>query len=325
MGESPQETLRVALMARDCERGEFRALLEDAGMEVVVDRGFELPLPVDWCDADVLLIDMEVQPERRQVESILRDSPVPVLLNAGGVGSSMIWHRRLVGKLQSLANRTAMPVPPNTARRPELHLVSDRQTTDSTPHWVVVLGASIGGPKAIVRFLQALPCDLPLTILLAQHISESLQDLLVEQLDRCSRWPVALMTDSHTLEPGQVWLVPADARIELDGKGTVRRCEAGWKSAQRPDIDDLLRSVAGVFGSYCGAILFSGLGKDGVDGCQDISLKGGFIWAQSAQSCVISNLPEAARKYCKVERSGSPEELALALAKRCQPAPARIN
>ncbi len=325
MGENPQGALRVALMARDCERGEFRALLEEAGIEVVVERGFELPLPADWCDAEVLLIDLEAQPERQQVEHILRDSPVPVLLNAGGVGSSMIWHRRLVGKLQSLANRTVLPVPPNTSRRPALHLVGDSQQRDSTPHWVVVLGASIGGPRAIVRFLQALPCDLPLTILLAQHISESLQGLLVEQLDRCSRWPVALLGDSQALEPGQVWLVPADTRIELDEKGTARRCDSGWPSAQRPDIDDLLRSVADAFGEHCGAILFSGLGKDGVDGCQEVSLRGGFIWTQSAQSCVISNMPDAARKYCKVERSGSPEELALALAERCQPAPARIN
>ena len=52
--------------------------------------------------------------------------------------------------------------------------------------------------------------------LLAQHISESFQDLLVEQLDRCSQWPVALLGETQLVERGQVWLVPLGA-VYRDG------------------------------------------------------------------------------------------------------------
>lgn len=326
MDETPQAALRVALLAQDYERGEFRALLEDEGIEVVVDGRFELPLPDDWCGAEVLLVDLDDKPERQQVEGILQQSPVPVLLNAGGVGSSIIWHRRLVGKLQTLANRAVpnarVSAPP---LRPDLQLVSGQQDIGPETPWLVVLGASIGGPKAIARFLQALPLDLPVTFLVAQHISAAFQDLLVEQLDRCSRWPVALLGDSQAIEPGQVWLVPAECGIDLDEKGVVRRSRRTWRSSHRPEIDAVLYSVARLCAGRCGVIVFSGLGADGSRGCEVVSQHGGFVWTQSADSCVISNMPEAARRRCQVELSGSPEELAQALLTRCQPGYVGIN
>jgi chemosensory pili system protein ChpB (putative protein-glutamate methylesterase) len=326
MGESAQAALRVALLARDCERGEFRALLEDEGMEVVVDGRLELPLPDDWNGAEVLLVDTDAQPERIQVECVLEQSPVPVLLNAGGVGSSVIWHRRLVGKLQTLAKRAVADPRVGLPRlRPDLQLMQGHPDLGPETPWLVVLGASIGGPKAVARFLQALPVDLPVTFLLAQHISETFQALLAEQLDRCSRWPVAVLGEYQAVEPGQVWLVPVECRIEVDEKGAVRRSSQSWQSAQRPDIDAILQTVARVFRGRCGVILFSGLGKDGTHGCESISQHGGFVWVQSSESCVIPNMPDAARRCCKVELSGSPEQLAQALATRCQLGNASIN
>jgi chemosensory pili system protein ChpB (putative protein-glutamate methylesterase) len=326
MVETPQAALRVALLAQDCRRGEFRALLENEGIEVVLDGSFDFPLPQSWNGAEVLLVDMDGTSKRHEVESVLQQVPVPVLLNAGGIGDSSIWHRRLVGKLQTLANR-AIPSARITSdrQRPDLHLVQEGDAADEGAMWLVVLGASIGGPKAVARFLQALPPDLPVVLLLAQHISESFQDLLAEQLDRCSQWPVALLGENQVVDNGQVWLVPSERRIEMDGSGEIRWAADGWLSAQKPDIDDVLHTVASAFGSRCGAIMFSGLGKDGTRGCESVSEQGGFIWAQSAESCVIPNMPEATRRCCRVEYSGTPEELAQALVGQCRLEQASIN
>ena len=111
----------------------------------------------------------------------------------------------------------------------------------------------------------------------------------------------------------------------MDASGRIRRCGTAWESVHRPDINAVLTDVAETFGVHCGAILFSGLGKDGASGCEAISKHGGFVRTQSSASCVISNLPEAARRSCQVELSGNPEELAHALVTRCQFEPTSIN
>jgi len=320
MDEAPQATLRVALLADSTQRNEIRVLLEKQGIEVVFEGGFGFSLPAAWNGADVVLLGMRDQWGRDQIQDVLQQSPLPVLINRGGIGNGEIWLRRLVGKLRVLAERG---VPNATVRsrhhQPPFRVVQDSNIGKSESPWLVVLGASIGGPKAIARFLQALPDKLPVTFLLAQHISESFQGLLVEQLDRCSAWPVAMLGEGQSIEPGQVWMVPARNRIEMNAGGTIRRSDRAWESTQRPDINAVLRSAAETFGAQCGAIMFSGLGKDGAQGCASISRCGGFVWAQSSESCVISNLPEAARRSCKVELSGTPEQLAQALSGRCKP------
>lgn len=329
MDESPEDVLRVAVLAGEHERGDFRAVLEDEGIEVVLDGILELPLPDNWNGAEVLLVGMDDEPaDRTRVRGVLQQSPVPVLLNHGGIGQGEIWNRRLVGKLQTLARRSFPSAQVGSARnsRPDLRVVEDAIKSVEDAHlWVVVLGGSIGGPRAIAQFLAALPDNIPVALLVAQHISESYQDLLVEQLDRCSSWPVALLGEEQTLQAGQVWMVPAECAVELDRQFRVKRSGQAWDSVHQPDIDALLERVADKCSQRCGTILFSGLGKDGALGCSAVSRNGGFVWTQSAESCTISNLPEAAQRSCSIEFSGTPEQLAEQLAHRCQVVQAGIN
>lgn len=329
MDDMHQDMLRVAVLADEHERSGFRSVLEGEGLEVVLDGALELPLPATWNGAEVLLVAMDDEKiDRNRVQGVLQQSPVPVLLNHGGIGVNEIWSRRLVNKLYTLAHR-ALPhawVDGMRDNRPELRVVRDESaSSDSSGPWLVVLGGSIGGPRALARFLEALPKQLPVVLLVAQHISEAYQDLLAEQLDRCGSWPVALMGDEQTLEAGQVWIVPAESAVELDEQGRLVRADRAWDSLCQPDIDALLEQVAGVWGKQCGVILFSGLGEDGSRGCSTVAGAGGFVWTQSADSCTISNLPDAAGRSCRVEFSGTPEELAEQLALRCQMTQAGIN
>jgi len=329
MDDLPQDVLRVAVLAAEHERSGFRTVLEDEGLEVVFDGVLELPLPAGWNGADVLLVGVDSeQADRSKVRRILQQSPVPVLLNHGGIGQGEIWNRRLIGKLQMLARR-ALPhaqLDDTYGNRPELTVVEATEaSTDSLQPWIIVLGGSIGGPRALAQFLEALPPDLPVVLLVAQHISESFQDLLAEQLDRCSSWPVALMGKEQELKAGQVWIVPAECTIELDDQRRATRSGRTWDTVYQPDIDTLLERIAGKYGPRCGVVLFSGLGDDGSRGCSAVSRNGGFVWTQSAESCTISNLPDAAGRSCSVEFSGTPKELAEQLALRSRLAWSGIN
>lgn len=324
----PEDVLRVAVLAGEHDRGDFRAVLEDEGVEVVLDGILDLPLPESWNGAEVLLVGMDdEQADRTRVRGVLQQSPVPVLLNHGGIGQGEIWNRRLIGKLHTLARRALPSARVDIARnRPELRVVEDALApADDAQLRIVVLGGSIGGPRAIAQFLAALPDGLPVVLLVAQHISGLYQDLLVEQLDRCSSWPVALLGKDQPLEAGQVWVVPAECSLEFDKHFRVQRSAEAWSSVYQPDIDELLVRVADEWGSHCGVILFSGRGTNGSLGCSSVLEKGGFVWTQSTESCTIPNLPEAAKQNCAIELSGTPDELAEQLVHRCQPAQAGIN
>ena len=71
--------------------------------------------------------------------------------------------------------------------------------------------------------------------------------------------------------------------------------------------------------------MFSGLGSGGAQGCGQFARQGGFVWVQSAASCVIAHLPEAARQSGNVDFSGTPEELARELATRSELHSTSIN
>ncbi len=319
MNSAGHTALRVALLADGRQRSGFRAFLEKQGVQVVLDAQPGEPLPQNWNDAQVLLVAMSDSAAALQLETLLERSTVPVVLNRGGLGRSENWSRGLLGKLEVLANVGLHEVRGSGPRtRPELRVIPPVQSENRSATRIVVLGGSLGGPNAVARFLSELPDDLSLALLLAQHISEPVQNLLAAQLDRCGAWRVAVLSGEQRLEPGRAWLLPVQRRVAMDPPGLLRCCAEPWRSVQKPDINAVLSDAANAFGARCGAIMFSGLGGDGAQGCESIIRQGGFVWAQSSNSCAVASLPEAARRSARIEFSGTPEELARELTHRCQ-------
>ena len=302
----PDVPLRVAVLADAATGGRFRSLLEGQGVVVVDAAACQQIGEV----ADVLLVDVATQDT--DPRAILAWSPVPVLFNEGGVADDEVWHRRLLAKLEWLAQASGRDAGPVPARRD-----ADAGIADGAPARVVVLGASLGGPRALARFFEALPGGLPVSFLLVQHMAEAFQDMLCGQLERCASYPVAVLEGEQAITAGRAWIVPADARVTFDGQGRAQRLEDGWGPGFRPSIDAVLESAAVNWGGQCGAILFSGAGDDGVGGSAAVVRQGGFVWTQSPESCVMPGLPDAVRRAGHDSFSGSPEELAQELYRHC--------
>jgi chemosensory pili system protein ChpB (putative protein-glutamate methylesterase) len=181
---------------------------------------------------------------------------------------------------------------------------------------VWVLGASLGGPLAVRDFLSAIPQDLPVAFILAQHIGASHLDLLSEQLGRVTPFKVMVASAGHQMQKHQVLLAPVEGRIVFDKQNRVVRKPKQEDSIYSPCIDFVMRDMARCFGPRCHAIVFSGMGNDGEQGCRAIVANGGTVWAQNADSCVISSMPDNARKTGHVSFEGTPAELAQELVKR---------
>ena len=108
-------------------------------------------------------------------------------------------------------------------------------------------------------------------------------------------------------------MAPIEAKIILNQSGAISIDPLSGHSIYTPSIDDVMTDVANNYGPNIGTIIFSGMGNDGEEGCQVISEKGGVVWAQEPDSCVISSMPDSARNTGCVTSSGTPEELAIAL------------
>lgn len=177
---------------------------------------------------------------------------------------------------------------------------------------VWILGASIGGPEAVKRFLARVPAELPVAFVLAQHLGDGFVSLLASQLDRISTFNVKEAIPGDSLSHGEVVVVPVDNRMSLDADGLISFIDDDWKGHYKPSIDCMIDDVTSSFKKQSGVIIFSGMGADGVLASQKFVEKyNGSIWAQSPDSCVISSMPDSVRKANLVSYSGSPEALAL--------------
>jgi len=175
---------------------------------------------------------------------------------------------------------------------------------------VWVLGASIGGPDAVREFLGALQAPLPVVFLLAQHMGADFYELMVQQLGRATTLRVRAVGEGERVAHGDVVVVPLDRRLLLDASGVAQLAALEEQSPYSPSIDLVMRDVADRFGANAGAIVFSGMAHDAIDGAAYLASKGGTVWAQDPNTCVISSMVDGAIDAGVVSHTASPVDLA---------------
>ncbi len=181
---------------------------------------------------------------------------------------------------------------------------------------VWVLGASIGGPDAVREFLSALPATVNATFVLAQHMGADFVDLMVAQLQKATKMPVVIATTGMRAAHGQVIVAPISERMLLDPSGEVRVVPPDEVSPYSPSIDRALIDVADRFGAGAGAIIFSGMAHDAIEGAKHLAAKGGTVWVQDPSTCVVSSMIDGAMDAGIVTFVGKPAELAAEFARR---------
>ena len=175
---------------------------------------------------------------------------------------------------------------------------------------VFVLGASIGGPEAVRDFLGALPAGFPVLFVLAQHMGEEFLELMSAQLAKSIALTVRNPTHGERVSHGDVVIVPTTHRVQIDGEGVITMAHLPEKTQYTPSIDQVLRDVADAFGDKAGAIIFSGMAHDAIEGSKYLKTKGGTVWVQDPDTCVISSMVDGAREAGIVSFQGSPAQLA---------------
>ena len=153
--------------------------------------------------------------------------------------------------------------------------------------------ASTGGPNALVKLLAGLGGNVPVPIVLVQHITPSFLSGFVSWLAGISPMPVVQATDGVRPKPGQIYVAPADAHLVVDGN-CLRLENSAPVCMQRPSGTVLFRSMARTVGPKVLGVLLTGMGEDGAAGLRAIREAGGYTIAEDETTAVVYGMPAAA-------------------------------
>jgi len=165
-------------------------------------------------------------------------------------------------------------------------------TNDAPPSHLVVVGSSAGGIDALSRLVSGLPKSFPAPLVVAQHLDPRTASHLGEILARHSALPVVTVSDRAALEPGHVYLVPANRNVEITDH-QVRLLRNNRQTGPHPSIDLLFESAAKVFGEQLIAVVLSGTGSDGAAGARVAHEAGGTIIIQNPETAAFPGMPRS--------------------------------
>jgi len=189
------------------------------------------------------------------------------------------------------ASRVHAPVLHQMARAIEHPDVLPRGVFD-----VVVIGISTGGPQALKLLIPRLPPNLPVPVAVVLHMPVGYTQLYAEKLNETSAIHVLEATDQGRLEPGTVYIAPAGRHltVERTGEDVFTRLDARpLDTLYRPSVDVLFQSAANVFGARVLGVVMTGMGSDGREGAAWIKAKGGTVFTEAEDSCVVYGMPRS--------------------------------
>lgn len=159
---------------------------------------------------------------------------------------------------------------------------------------IVAFGVSTGGQNALKAVLQNLPADFRVPIVIVQHMPPVFTTHLAARLDQKCQIRVEEAATGAILEPGVAWIAPGDYHMVLQKRGfavKIRTNQEPPENSCRSAVDVLFRSTAKIYGAGVLAVILTGMGQDGLLGCQNIREAGGKIIVQDEASSVVWGMP----------------------------------
>jgi two-component system, chemotaxis family, protein-glutamate methylesterase/glutaminase len=161
---------------------------------------------------------------------------------------------------------------------------------------ILAIGSSTGGPDALTKVLTGLPADLPVPIVITQHMPAVFTKMFAERLDRSTPLRVVEATEGMELAPGTAYIAPGDFHLVLHRRGTAtltKLSTAPQENSCRPAVDVMFRSVSALYGASAYATVLTGMGHDGRGGAKVLRDAGAEILAQDEASSVVWGMPGA--------------------------------
>jgi two-component system, chemotaxis family, protein-glutamate methylesterase/glutaminase len=164
---------------------------------------------------------------------------------------------------------------------------------------LVIIGASTGGPKAILNIMKGIPGNLQVAFLIIQHMPKGFTLSFAERISWESGIRAKEAEDGDILTPGRAFIAPAGSHLVLvkdNAEVKIKLTDDPLVNFVRPSIDVSMISAADIFGKDIIGVILTGMGKDGLEGARKIKAAGGKIFVQDEQSSVVWGMPGAVSK-----------------------------
>lgn len=232
----------------------------------------------------------------------------------GGQGMEAV-REQLLPKIRGLCRREKLNFTLPAARlSPALPAPSSGGTITA-----VAIGASTGGPNALSKVLPNLPADFPVPVFVVQHMPPTFTRFLAERLNKECKLPVREVSDGEAVQPGRVWIAAGDFHMTVERCGVetkLRTSQGSPENSCRPSVDVLFRSVARVYGAGLLAVVMTGMGQDGLRGCECVREAGGTVLAQDEASSVVWGMPGFVANAGLAERVLPLDEIGMEVVRR---------
>lgn len=307
--------IKVAIVHHDQRVVEIiqRAIKSQFEIIWTANQGNETILKCAEKKPEILLLDLDIKDLtcNEVIKMIMEHYPCGILIltNDVDINKTVVFKTLLDGALEvaaapepDLVSRIKIEQLLSKMRRiralvkPTRTYVPDVEITekDSQLPPLLIVGASTGGPAALVKLLSGLPKKPAIATVIVQHINERFTVQLADWLEQQTHAPVRLASHGDIPIAGRVLLSKADQHLVFNERLQLLYTDHPREAIHRPSIDVFFLSAAQFWPKKSVAVLLTGMGSDGADGMKKLHDEGWFTIAQHPEGCVVYGMPKAA-------------------------------
>lgn len=162
---------------------------------------------------------------------------------------------------------------------------------------LVVMGISTGGPQALKFLIPQLPADFPVPIAMVLHMPVGYTAMYARKLNEVSALEVVEAGHGEELRAGTAYLAPAGRHLSFvrtsDGIVATHLDTRPFDTLHRPSVDVLFQSAAQTFEDRVLGVVMTGMGSDGRQGAAWIKAKGGLVFTEAEETCIVYGMPRS--------------------------------
>lgn len=202
-----------------------------------------------------------------------------------------------------IINKVKMAARVGVRKMIDLHLVPTvrpvaKTFVGNTPYELLIIGSSTGGPTAVEKVLTRLPMNVPLAVLVVQHMPSNFVHSFAQRLNSLLVHTVRVGYPGTVVKAGEIYIALGDRNTSLQrnkaGEVVISECNQMYPEYNNPSINSLMYASANIYENRTIGVILTGMGRDGARGLKEIRSKGGYSIAQDEKSSVVFGMPKEA-------------------------------